>query len=370
MKQGKSIVEMAQELERIREQSKDYVSPVERLEMQVSPTAGESGGVVLKVADGNGGKVLTPNEWAHRQIASFTDVPQQYYQRIAKENPALLADNVNHGLEKVRQVNAEQEKSESRMLRTVGGKLRAFVSSKYRRLDSYDLMETVMPELVKNQFEVVSAEMTEMRFYMKAVTPRLQLDVKKGDTVQYGLVISSSDVGAGSVRIEPLIYRLVCLNGLILPQAIRKTHLGKDLADSDFYELLTDKTRDLTDAAFWAQVRDVLKASMDPKRFEREVQMLEAASRDNIKNFNIPEVVELASRAIGVSGTKHSESVVAYLANGADGAGLTRWGLINAFTFAAQQKDVAYDESVDMERAASKLIELPSKQWARISEKH
>lgn len=357
MKQGKSLVDIARKLDRMRAESRDYVAPVAKLEMTV-----ENSTPTIQIADGNGGKHLVPNTWAHRQIATYADIPQQYYQRISQENPKLLADSVNHGFRKFQ--------TENRMVRTIGSELRAFVSSKYRRLDNYDLMNAVMPELVEHGFQVESAEITNMRLYLKATTPKLQMEVSKGDVVQFGLTISGSDVGAGSVRVEPLIYRLVCLNGLILPQAIRKTHLGKDLADSDVYELLTDDTKNLTDQAFWFQVRDVVRASMNPKRFENEVEKLKAASQERITNFDIPEVVELAARTINISNETTKQNVVAYLANGADGAGLTKWGLVNAFTHAAQQDNVNYDDSIEIERAAGKLLTLPPRQWARISENH
>ncbi len=56
----------------------------------------------------------------------------------------------------------------------------------------------------------VSAEITEREFYLKAITPRLQAEVKPGDVVQAGVVISNSEVGHGTLKIEPLLYYLVC----------------------------------------------------------------------------------------------------------------------------------------------------------------
>ena len=51
---------------------------------------------------------------------------------------------------------------------------------------------------------------------MKVVNKKLKAEVAVGDAVQAGFVISNSEVGLGSVKIEPLIYRLVCKNGLVL----------------------------------------------------------------------------------------------------------------------------------------------------------
>ena len=365
MLKGKTLVEMAQTLEDLRANARDFVVPVERMKMDVIETedkAQAANVITFPNGDGNGQHAVVPNKWAGRQIANYCDIPGQYYDRLASENPKLLSDNVNHGL-------AKGHGEDTRMLRTYKGQMRACLSSKFRRMDSYDLLNTAMPVMIENEFTVESSELTEKRFYMKAVTAKVQGEVKKGDVVQYGLVISSSDVGAGSLRIEPLIYRLACLNGMVSSHTLRKFHIGRDQAESDVYELVTDETRQLTDAAFWAQVRDMIISTMKPENFERELNRLRLAAELPIKNFNIPEVVELAAKALGTAGQKEvQENIVAYLANGADGAGLTKWGLINGFTWAAQQKGMDYDNSVELERAASKILDLPANQWRRITE--
>ena len=54
-----------------------------------------------------------------------------------------------------------------------------------------------------------SYQITESRMYIKAVNPRLQAEVSPGDIVQAGVIISNSEVGLGSVSIQPLIL-LMC----------------------------------------------------------------------------------------------------------------------------------------------------------------
>lgn len=359
MKSGKSLVELAKSLEEIRINSKDLLVPAARLSMDAAND------LVFE----NGSKhAYTPSAYAHGQIAGYAGVPKQYYDKLRSENPQLLANNVNHGIARAAEEGGKGGKPETRMIRTVGDKVRAVLSSSYRRLDSYDMCQTVLPLMADRGMQVVSSEITDSRLYIKALSPRITTEVKKGDVVQFGLVVSNSDVGAGSVRVEPLIFRLVCQNGLIMNTAIRKTHVGKNLAGDDIQELLTRETLDLTDKAFWAQVHDIVLASMDPQRFEAQVETLRHAAERKITNYDIPEVVELTARHVGISGEKNKENMIAYLANGADGAGLTQWGLVNAVTFAAQQEDVSYDDSVHMERTASKILELTPNQWRRIAE--
>ncbi len=366
-------MELAAMIEDVKDNSKDYIVPTERLEMkierQVVPVPDGEGYLPKPVLSFKNGeeKSFELNSWSGSQLATYSNIPKAYYDRIESENAGLLALNVNHGLRVQAADSSRNGKPESRMLRTHKGIVRGFVSSSYRRLDCYDLLMTALPVVQENGFALISSELTDRRMYLQLTTPRIQSVVKVGDVVQYGLTISSSDVGSGSVRVEPLIYRLRCTNGMILPSAIKKMHIGRDLAGDDIQELLSEETLNLTDQAFWNQVRDVIVATMNQKYFDAQVEKLRIAAGEKIENYNIPEVVELASKAVGVTSKSLKDIVGAYLANGADEAGLTKWGLANAFTFAANDESVSYDDSVELMRTGSKIIDLDKSQWRRIA---
>ncbi len=125
---------------------------------------------------------------------------------MRSQAPELLAANVNEWF---------HQKPERRMLRTLDGSMRAFLSDRYRRLDNYDLASAVLPVLKEmgEGLKIVSTELTESKMYIKVINERLELEVKQGDVVQAGMVISNSEVGMGSLKVEPLIYRLICTNG-------------------------------------------------------------------------------------------------------------------------------------------------------------
>jgi hypothetical protein len=360
MKQGKSLIELAQALEDIKTNAKDFLVPTARLKMTEDNQ--------IEFANGKT-STLSPNAYSHGQIATYSGVPKAYYDKLMSENPKLLTKNVNHGFEKQASTIGKNGKPETRLIRAYGDNVRALLSSSYRRLDSYDCCQAVLPVLHDGKFEVVSSDITETRMYLKALTPKLTAEIKKGDMVQYGLVISNSDVGAGSLRVEPLIYRLICTNGMISNTAIKKFHVGRNMAaGDDVLELLSDKTMALTDKAFWAQIQDIVLASMKPELFEFEVNRLREAADQRIKNADIPEVVELTMKAVNVDGEGTKNNIIQYLANGADGAGLTKWGLVNGITYAAQDEKIGYDKSIELERAASKILELNPNQWRRIAE--
>lgn len=357
MLKGKSIVELAQELTRINETKKDFIVPTESLKAQVVENN------VKLSFEGDSSKIFGVNDWAASQLASYTDIPKQYFDRIKKENPSLLADSINHGLNIV----SKNNNRESRLVRTLDGDIRGLLSSRYRILDSHDMLEAVFPVMQANNMQIVSSEITEKRLFIKALSPKLQGEITKGDVVQHGIVISTSDVGAGSVRVEPLIFRLVCENGLISNTAMKKYHVGKNQAEDNIRELLSDRTKDMTDQAFWAQVQDIVLASLKPENFQREIDRLRVAANMKIENFDLPRVVELTMKATGVTGEQKKNSILAALASGNEGAGLTQWGLINSFTRAAYDSKNSYEESIELERAAGNILELSDKDWRLIS---
>lgn len=350
MKQGKTLIELAAELTRIQTTKRDFAVPVSQMKMN------ETG----ELEFGKNREAFSLNNWSSGQVASYTEIPKVYFDRLQSENKALLAENVNHSLSK--------STKDTRLVRTVDGHVRGFLSSKYRMLDGHDLLETILPTLMQNDFQVQSSEVTEKRLYLKTASPKIEGEISKGDVVQYGVMISTSDVGAGSLKVEPYLTRLVCLNGMIMSTSFKKAHLGGSKFEQDVQELLTNETKRLNDAAFFATVRDYLMATMRPEIFEREINKMREAASMPIKNFDLESVVELTMSEVGVRGENVKNGILHALASGNEGAGLTKWGLVNSFTRAAQMPELDYDTATEIERAGGLVLELNKTQWHRIAE--
>ena len=333
MKAGRSLSAIAAELERQVETRKDYIAPTERLTM----VAREDKAVVL---DGLNGEGMGIRPYAHRQIADEAGIPGKYYERMRTAAPALLAQNVNHWL------HAEPSR---RLVRTLDGDVRAFLSDRYRPIDSVDLAEATLPTLRDRGCQIVSAELTETRLYIKATLPSLQMEVqgsrRVGDIAQAGIVISNSEVGAGSVRIEPLVYLLHCLNGAIVPDSsLKKYHIGliADL-EAGVREMLTTETRRADDRAFWMKVRDVVKASFERDVFARIIARMSESTQHPIVSHDLVKVVEVTGTKFGLS-EGIGKSVLRHLSEGGD---LSQWGLSNAITRASQDVE-DYDEATNL----------------------
>ena len=206
MKSGLTIQELAAEILRQKDSKEDYIVTANRLRMEPSGSD-----VVLRILGDDSEDRIEPLDIgpnAHRQIGTHLSIPAKYYTKMQEEDPELLSVNVNSWLER---------SDAQRMLRVLDGRARAFLSNRYLRMDHLQIAEAVLPiiqEIKDARFE--SCQITEDRMYIKVVNPRLQQEVRPGDIVQSGLIISNSEVGLGSVNIQPLVYRLVCSNGMVI----------------------------------------------------------------------------------------------------------------------------------------------------------
>jgi len=315
-------------------------------------------GTMLEVPTPDG-EPLAIRDTAHGQLAERVGIPKAYYDRMREHAPALFDENVNHWL---------KASDDRRLIRTLDGHARAFLSDRYRMLDNDDLAAVALPILMEHGFELVSAEITERKFYLKATTPRLQAEVKPGDVVQAGVVISNSEVGHGTLKIEPLLYFLVCTNGLVLPDAsLMRQHVGRHLGDLDSAErYFRQETIRADDAAFWMKVRDVLMGMLDESAFPAYLNRVRDSARQRIEADPF-EVVEVTARRYRLT-EPEKRSVLSHFLAGHNGQSeLTRYGLVQAVTRASQDVE-DYDRASEMEQLGGQILELAPGQWRTIAE--
>jgi hypothetical protein len=251
------------------------------------------------------------------------------------------------------------------MLRTLDGKVRAVLSDRYRRLDNFDLAESVLPilrQLPEVRFE--SVELTDTRMYLKCVTPRLSYEMAPGDVVQAGVVISNSEVGQGTLSVQPLLYRLVCRNGLIAAdRSLRKTHVGRTLdTEDESVQVYQDDTLRADDKAFFLKVRDVVQAAVSEATFRQTAQKLQRTLKIPLTGDPVKTVEVLAQRY--TLNDAERCGVLRHLIAEAD---LSGYGLVNAVThFSEEVED--YDRATEFEALGGKLIELSAPEWKGLAE--
>jgi hypothetical protein len=361
MKTGKTLTQLAAEIERQAETKKDFVANTKNIAMGVV----DNKTAAVKLGDG---APLGINGLAHDQIGLHTGIPAKYYDKMLAESPHLLATNVNEWFKKY---------PAPRLVRTLDNKVRAFLSDQYRPLENQDLAEAVLPILLDMKLDIMSCEITERRLYIKAVDQRLKQDVPSGrkmgdgshvffDTCSPAIIISNSEVGSGTLSVDSGIFTKVCTNmAMIADGGMKRRHVGTRNALSDgeaVRHLLTDQTKRATDKAIWMQVRDVVRGAFDETRFKANTDKLAGLAKDKIETDDVVKVVELSSKQFGFT-EGEGKSVLKHLIAGGD---LTRYGLFNAVTRTAQDLE-SYDRATEFEALGGKIIELPKNDWARLA---
>ena len=341
MKQGiKTIQNLYGELERQRAARKDLIADTRSI--TVNSVNGLS---MLTVATDSDKLSYRISEIAHRQIADRLGIPYKYYERMRQENPALLDSNINSWL------NTTPEK---RMLRTLDGKLRAFLSDRYRRLDNLELVDHVLPVIAAMKgCEIASCDVTETHLYLKVINKTMKTEIVPGDIVQAGFVVSNSEIGLGALKVEPLVYRLVCKNGLISKVlAHKKYHTGRQVEDTDnAYELYSDATLAQDDKAYFMKVQDIVSAAVDETKFMLTVNKLRMAK--NLKTGDDPvQTVEVLGDRYVLNKNERASILRHFIMAGE----FTQYGLVNAVTRSSQ--DVAdYNRATELERIGGTLLD-------------
>lgn len=356
MKTGRSLNEVVAELNRQKNAKRDFISSTDALRLREDGKALEINHPV-----GSGRETFGTTRLFHRQIGAALGIPAKYYDVMAAQKPELLAENVNAWL---------ADKDSSYMIRTMdygdgaGQVVRAFLSERYRRIDNLEVASAVLPLFAgQEQYEVVSCEVTENRLYLKIVNHRLETEVVPGDYVQAGVVISNSEVGLGAVSVQPLVYRLVCTNGMVVnDMGERKNHVGRAAkALEDSFRIYSDETIEAEDKAFLLKLRDVTTAAIDEARFAQVVGKLREAAGIPITG-KMPAVVELTGTAYGLN-RDEQDGILNYLISGGD---LSRYGLCNAITRASQDAE-SYDRATALEGVGWQVASMSAEQWKELN---
>jgi len=342
MKTHLSLNQLAAEITRRADAKQDYLTDTTNLVMtddaKIQFTNGET-------------KIMDANEIAHGQIADRLNIPAKYYNRLKTAAPQLLAQNVNHFF------NAEPEK---RMVRTLDGNVRAFLSDRFARIENEEIAQTVLPLLLEQEgVRIESAAITESRMYIKAVFTKIEGEVSNGDVIQAGVAISNSEVGMGAVKIEPLVFRLVCLNGMISQDSkFTARHVGRQLTGGDnVHHLLSNEALQAEDHAVLLKVRDVVRASFSDVQFQRQLTMMREATQVKMEGNPVDAVKALAKKH--TLNDFEEGNILKHLIEGAD---LSQYGLLNAVTRTAQDVD-SYDRATELEALGGHILTLPRSEW-------
>lgn len=354
MKYGMDLQSFAQKIAYENDHSRDFAVDTRALELNAEPLMNSDGygfRLVMKNGDTKG---FEPNVNAHQQIGSRLQIPRRFYKRMKEGYPELLADTVT---------KIFKQEPEKRLVRTVDDTARAFLSDRYRRIDNADVVNVALPVLneVEN-LDVVSCNVSSKKMHLKALFPKVSGEIKKGDVVQAGIAIENSEVGAASLRFQPLVYRLECENGLISrDHGIRQVHMGSAADIQSSFVQLSEDTKRAEDRLLINQLQDLLASIVDGNLF---AEIIRDARRANERDIEKPleNFVQELSDDMGLK-EEEKKGVLNHLARGND---LNQWGACNAVTRTAQDID-DYDRSTELEQIGGEVVHLSEDRWEALA---
>jgi len=308
---------------------------------------------------------------AHEQIAGWLEIPRKYYDRLLVDHTDMLIDNVNKLFER---------EPGTRMVRTLDGKCRAFMSDRYRRLDNDQVLANVLPHVLgagkagDREHEVIRSIITDRQMALTVVfrDPALRQSLgptargDADDTVLPGFRIDNSEVGKGSLSMKGFFYRDYCRNGCVFGARgefeFSRNHSGGKLTADMERIIFTDETRQADDKALMLQLRDMIGAMGSPEVARKWADQLRAA-KHGVQIAHPQAAIEVLAKQVGLL---ESEKEVA-LMNLMREADMSRFGALNAVTAIANQDATSYDRALELEEIGGSLLTLSNAEWQRIA---
>jgi len=341
MLQGMQPQELVQTIIEHASGKEDLIAPANGMKF----SRNDMGQIRLDIGDHN----LALTTTASRQMTGFLGIPSRFAQRLELQFPDLLVQNFNTILQK-----AEGR----RMTRTLDGNARAILSDSYRRIDNELVFDGMYPVLDRLGAQIVAANISDDYMRIQAVM-KMEGEIRKGDVVRYGVTISNSEVGKGALGVFPFLDRLVCTNGMILPDQIKKrAHIGGSyLNDDNGWIALSSATQKLKTRAMIAELAEYLETMASAEQFQKTLGVLREAGEQKLPADPTMVVESLAAR-YALSKTEGESALIAL----AESKDYSRWGLANAVTNIANTAG-SYDRGIDLQTLGGKIMNFNQRDY-------
>jgi len=374
MHNGMKLEEMLAEVVRHSETKIDFLADTsEHIAMVPMPDFDDGVALVLQKEASSVLERFSITDNCHKQIASRLKIPMTYYKRLLQDHKEMVIENVN-GL--------FRREPALRMVRTLDGKARAFLSRQYRRVDNEQILEATLP-VINQDFDttILNTWVDENRLRFKCLFngPEHEVNVgptarrPQGEILHAGFEMGNSEVGKSTFYIRGFLYNGFCLNGQVYgtteTMALKQVHIGSKLGLTDDLVLSEDTQRKEDDLIISA-ARDVLVHLSSPD-FTKKVGERVAMLRGTKAVKDPHAAVEAITKELRLSDVE-SKGVLESFIRDQD---YTQWGMVNAVTEQANPvnrlgatRDVSYPRASKIEEMGNKIINLPANRWNRIAE--
>jgi len=273
---------------------------------------------ILEVSNDQGiSGTYSLSDLATSQVCQKLGIPVDYYRRLPGEVKAVVA---NYDLNRLQ--------VDTFLLRGKGEWIRAFLSGQYVVYNNTQIAETVQALLGQAAVWVKTFVLEETHMFLKIVTEDIFLPK---DGLKAGVMIGNSEVGLGSVSVEPFVFRKACTNDLVVAQEKSFRHPHIHLNASELNRRMAEGISNAFQTA--SSILDgFLKTKEEP----------------------VPDPVETIRRLAAQKklSQKFTDEVISTYQIEPDP---TRFGVINAFTSAAQK--LSPIQRIEVERYAGTLLD-------------
>jgi len=281
---------------------------------------------------------------AEGQLAGRIAVPVGYYRKVRDTDPDLADRMLNHGIAQFAARNAQGRKADKQelLIRGRNDVCRGVLSDVYSVVDNKDVVE-VVHDLTQGQFDhsIRSFHLHDKGFYLKVTSDDLAVPdpTARNNDLKVGFIVGNSEVGTRDLFSFPFVYRAFCTNDMVIEwsKAMRRrhAHLTKDALKLQLTQSLAHALR--TGDQLLAQL-----LALREERIEKPVDVIKSL----VKQAKYSKRIE-------------DEAVLAF----DEEPEKNRWGVVNAFTRAAQ-KESEMDDRVAIEIWAGGLVQ-DVKAWQR-----
>jgi len=344
MKKGNEIKDVLKRLKDDNMRKDDYIVPLKSFEvlstdrypnLLISERIDSSSGIELKMTDHSIGHLCNKLEIGTSYI------------RKCLPYPDLVTHNLNHWI--------ENTKNKNLMVRTIDDTARAILSDRYKRIDNDLVANKTLSMLIDMKAELKYCSYNGDQLNLTATLPKLKGEVKEGDLVTGGVTITNCEVGTSSLKVQPFVYRLVCTNGMVVPE-----YLGTFLAKHVGKKLETPEEDDQGIIVI-EKMLDKLKALSDPKVFEDILGDMRYAQSQHVQST---EIVKLA-KTNGLSDWERAEIFTRLDKVYGDVFTTDRYELGNAITNLANSDDVTDDRARFLQELGGTVMFWNTPNYAR-----
>lgn len=295
---------------------------------------------------------------AHGGLASAIDMPQKYYDRLLAADKPLLARNVNRWLHGT---DDDPSKITNRLVRTIGGNVRAILSDRFFPIDAVPLFFSILRTVRDNGVEIRAVHLTEKYFTIEMTKPGTEVEIhyrerdeggignRRPDMLVPYVTVRTSDVGASALSVAFGGKRLACWNGAITDRAFVQRHLGSQLPVG----ILGADTVKASSEAIILEARDMVYSCFDPAKFASFVNAAEEAT-----GFFVDqpiEAVKLVASTYKLSDDEMDAMLAEFVHPSTDvNPGLTLWGAVNAVTWLSH--NASGDRRYELEQIGGQML--------------